>query len=81
MSKKVIVIAALAVFVGAAFLILRGTVFHRQPPGRPGFVYVRDGRFMLEGRPFRFTGANVAVMYRDEDRARMPETLRRWHSR
>jgi len=75
LNKRTIVIAALAVFVGAAFLILRGAGFHRPPPGRPGFVYVRDGRFMLEGRPFRFTGANVAVMYRDEDRARMPETL------
>lgn len=31
---------------------------------------------MLDGKPFRFVGANVAVMYRDEDRARMPETLR-----
>ena len=30
---------------------------------------------MLDGEPFRFVGANVAVMYRDEDRARMPETL------
>lgn len=31
---------------------------------------------MIEGRPFRFVGANVALMYRDEDRAAMPETLR-----
>ena len=31
---------------------------------------------MIGQKPFRFVGANVAVMYRDEDRARMPETLR-----
>ena len=31
---------------------------------------------MIEGRPFSFVGANVAVMFRDEDRARMPETMR-----
>jgi mannan endo-1,4-beta-mannosidase len=32
---------------------------------------------MIAGRPFRFVGANVSVMYRDEDRTRMPETLAR----
>lgn len=31
---------------------------------------------MIDGRPFRFAGANVSVMYRDEDRAQMPETMR-----
>ena len=31
---------------------------------------------MIGQKPFRFVGANVAVMYRDDDRARMPETLR-----
>ncbi len=31
---------------------------------------------MIDGRAFRFVGANVAVMYSDEERARMPETLR-----
>ena len=37
---------------------------------------MRGGRFVIDGRPFRFVGANVAVMFRDEDRARMPETMR-----
>ena len=41
-----------------------------------GIVSARGLRFILDGRPFRFVGANVSVMYRDEDRARMPETLR-----
>jgi mannan endo-1,4-beta-mannosidase len=31
---------------------------------------------MLNGKPFRFVGANVAVMYRNEERAYMVETLR-----
>ena len=35
----------------------------------------RGGRFFVGNKPFRFVGANVAVMYRDEDRERMPETL------
>ena len=47
------------------------------PKDNTGFVHVRGGRFMIDDRPFRFTGANVAVMYRDEDRAHMPETMRR----
>lgn len=40
------------------------------------FVRQRTGRFFLSGKPFRFVGANVAVMYRDEDQSRMPETMR-----
>jgi mannan endo-1,4-beta-mannosidase len=39
-------------------------------------VRTRGSRFVIEGRPFRFVGANVSVMHREEDRARMPETLR-----
>ena len=43
----------------------------------PGeFVKTQGSRFVINGAPFRFVGANVAVMYRDEDRAAMPETLR-----
>ena len=41
------------------------------------FVRAQGTRFVVQGRPFRFVGANVSVMYRDEDRARMPETLAR----
>jgi mannan endo-1,4-beta-mannosidase len=41
----------------------------------PGIVTTRGTRFLLDGRAFRFVGANVAVMYKDEDRAAMPETL------
>ena len=40
------------------------------------FVRQSRGRFVLGGKPFRFVGANVAVMYRDEDRQLMPETLK-----
>ena len=76
MVKKVLIVAALAVIAGAAVLF-----FNRQPDdsgGRPtGFVHTRGSKFVVNGRPFRFVGANVAVMYRDEDRARMPETLKR----
>jgi len=75
MVKRLLVIAAL-VLVGAAFFVIskRGNSDH--PSSAQAFVRTRGSRFMLDGRPFRFVGANVSVMYRDEDRARMPETLR-----
>lgn len=44
---------------------------------RSEFARARGGRFFINKKPFRFVGANVAVMYRDEDRERMPETIRR----
>ncbi len=69
--------AALAIAVGAAFFLIRerSEVLSR---GRSDpFVRTQGTRFILDGRPFRFVGANVAVMYRDEDRAQMPETLAR----
>ncbi|MDQ3818370.1 MAG: cellulase family glycosylhydrolase, partial [Acidobacteriota bacterium] len=55
------------------FFVARGWKMARVP--RPGFVYTRGSSFMVDGQPFRFTGANVSVMYKDEDRERMPETM------
>ncbi|MDQ2922511.1 MAG: cellulase family glycosylhydrolase [Acidobacteriota bacterium] len=77
MVKKVIAMAALALTVGAAFFILRGRGPSNSRPRLDSFVRTRGSRFVIGGRPFRFVGANVAVMYRDEDRAAMPETLAR----
>ena len=74
MDKKPFVLAALALLAGAAFFLwagVRGSV----KAARPGFMTTRGTQFYLDGAPFRFVGANVAVMYKDEDRARMAETL------
>jgi len=68
-----LLLAALVLVAGAAVLLVISNWPER---GRPGFVQARNGRFVVDGRPFRFVGANVAVMYRDDDRAKMPETLR-----
>jgi len=76
MRKIIIAVAALAILSGAAIFLFRGQPVRPQPPLRPGFIQARGGRLEVDGRPFRFVGANVAVMYRDEDRAQMPETLR-----
>ncbi|HYJ86171.1 MAG TPA: hypothetical protein VEW46_08960, partial [Pyrinomonadaceae bacterium] len=68
--------AALALVVSAAFFV-SCAVPSADRPGSRSFVKTRGSQFVIGGRPFRFVGANVALMYRDEDRARMPETLAR----
>ena len=72
--KKVIACAALALAVSAAFFLTSCRTANRGGGG-DAFVRTRGTRFVVNGKPFRFVGANVAIMYRDEDRARMPETL------
>ena len=76
MSRKQLVLAASALIAVAAvvFAIMN---WQESAGGRGGFVRARGPRFVIDARPFRFVGANVAVMYRDEDRARMPETIQK----
>jgi mannan endo-1,4-beta-mannosidase len=76
MQKKAFVIAALALVVGAAFLLVREQTHPDNNSAPNTFVRARGSHFIIAGKPFRFVGANVSVMHRDEDRARMPETLR-----
>src|SRR5256714_14027751 len=75
MQRKQLVLAAFALIAGAAVLFGISSWRSAGKRGRPSFVKTERGRFVVDGKPFRFVGANVAVMYRDEDRARMPETL------
>jgi mannan endo-1,4-beta-mannosidase len=77
MIKKLLAVAALALVGSAAVLFLVASPNNpNNSAAKDHFVRQRDGRFYVGHKPFRFVGANVAVMYRDEDRARMPETLR-----
>jgi mannan endo-1,4-beta-mannosidase len=76
MNKKLLSGAALVLVASAAVLFLVAAPNSTPSKPRDQFVRQRGGRFMIGQKPFRFVGANVAVMYRDEDRARMPETLR-----
>src|SRR5438876_1115222 len=69
-----LIIGSLA--LGAVVLFAIGSWRLSMPRGRAGFVQTDGLRFVIDRKPFRFVGANVAVMYRDDDRARMPETLR-----
>ncbi|HSE16486.1 MAG TPA: cellulase family glycosylhydrolase [Pyrinomonadaceae bacterium] len=76
MNKKLFAVAALVLVGSAAILLLVASQSSTPSAAKDQFVRQRGGRFMIGQKPFRFVGANVAVMYRDEDRARMPETLR-----
>lgn len=75
MKKILFVVAALVLVVSAAVLFL-GASPNSGAPNSP-FARQRGGRFYVGNKAFRFVGANVALMYRDEDRERMPETLRK----
>jgi mannan endo-1,4-beta-mannosidase len=75
MRKKQLLFAVSALIAGAAVLFAISKWRGDGRRARPGFVQTAGARFVIDGKPFRFVGANVAVMYRDEDRARMPETL------
>jgi len=76
MIKKLIVVAALVLIASAAILFLTASPEETPHPSGGAFVHQRGGRFFIGNQPFRFVGANVAIMYRDEDRERMPETMR-----
>lgn len=75
MKKKLFVVAALLLVISAAVLFLSASPSSKTP--NSPFARQRGGRFFVGNKPFRFVGANVALMYRDEDRERMPETLRK----
>lgn len=68
--------------IGAALLLFAGAVVvyfaarQPRPAARAGFVAARGAQFFIDHQPFRFVGANAAVMYGAEERGNMPETLR-----
>src|SRR5438128_2361031 len=76
MSRKQLLLAASALIASAAILFAISSWRRWTHRSRAGFVQTDGLRFVIDRKPFRFVGANVAVMYRDDDRARMPETLR-----
>jgi len=65
MLRKRFLLAAFALIAGAAILF---AIYNWRTGGarsRAGFVQTAGGRFVIDRQPFRFVGANVAVMYRD----------------
>ncbi len=76
MSRKQLLFAAFALIAGAAVLFAISNWRAGARRGRRAFVQTDGPRLVIDDKPFRFVGSNVALMYRDDDRARMPETLR-----
>jgi mannan endo-1,4-beta-mannosidase len=79
MRKRKFLFAAAAVIAGAAVLFglsrwREGEA--RARPARPGFVQANGARFVLDGKPFRFAGANVDLMFRRDTRAHLAEMMR-----
>ena len=72
--KSLLLVALAGILAGAAYFIFART--GATPSARPRLVSTDGARFVVDGRPFRFTGANTAVIYGDEERERMGETFR-----
>ena len=77
MRKSGLLVAVSLLFAATAALYTLTACDGPNRRPREHFLATNGLRFVIDGRPFRFVGANVAVLYRDEDRARMPETLAR----
>lgn len=75
MGKRKLSIAASILLLGAAILFAT-QLREDSRAARRGFVTTKGSRFFVDGRPFRFVGANVAVIYGNEERAFMPDTMR-----
>ena len=75
MGKRKFFIAASLLLLGAALLFATQMGAPRARAPR-GFVTAQGPRFFVDGRPFRFVGANAAVIYGTEERAYMPDTMR-----
>ena len=74
---QVLLYFVLAAGLGALILVTTSNPAAVRRTAPRQFVRAGGTRFVVDGQAFRFVGANVAVMYREEDRARMPETLQR----
>ena len=81
MAKILPLIAALAVIVSAAFLFSCGPPHRDGSAVSNGFVQTRGSRFVVDGQPFRFAGANVAIcigMKTENGCQKLCDRLRRW---
>jgi mannan endo-1,4-beta-mannosidase len=75
MGKRKLLIAASLLLLGAAILFATQLPARSTNASARRFVTARGARFLVDGRPFRFVGANAAVIYGDEERAFMPQTM------
>jgi mannan endo-1,4-beta-mannosidase len=78
MSRRNFLFAAFALLVGAAIFFYVESVRKSAGtrPSRPGFVSTRGSQFVIDGKPFRFVGANATITYGDDERQMATATLR-----
>jgi len=62
MFKWIILIAALTVVLGAASFVFRSNAAWQRADPSNSFVERRGPHFVIDGRPFRFVGANVPII-------------------
>ena len=62
MFKWFILIAALTVVLGAASFVVRDNPSGQRAESSKSFVERRGSHFAIDGRPFRFVGANVPII-------------------
>ncbi|MDX6611937.1 MAG: mannan endo,4-beta-mannosidase [Blastocatellia bacterium] len=76
MGKKVIVVAALGITLSAAIVFLLGTGRGNGVPRGPAGFVQRDGaRLTVDGKPYRFVGANIDLMFQKDTRSHMPAMM------
>lgn len=71
MGKRVIVVAALVITLSAAIIFLVG-VGRGPSRGRAGFVQADGARLVVDGKPYRFVGANIDLMFQKDTRSHLP---------
>src|SRR6266699_1444294 len=74
MNKRALLVAAFILLAGVAvlFSFSRDRGRQRAPPE---FVQSKGVQFIVGGKPFRFVGANVDLMFRRETRGQMSEMM------
>lgn len=73
MNRRIFLAAPALLAVAAILFALAGC---RGETARRGFVRANGLRFVIDGKPFRFVGANVDLMFQTSTRADMPEMMR-----
>ena len=68
MGRKQLLLAASALLAGAAVLFAVASWRSSKRHGRTGFVQTNGARFEIDGKPFRFVGANVDLLFRQDTR-------------
>jgi len=75
MSKRGLLVAAFGLVASAAILF---SFSHHGADRRssPGFVQSQGTQLVVDGKPFRFVGANLDLMFRKDSRGQLAEMIR-----